>query len=150
MLGRVRAGTGSSWLKQRESWRGADPVERGCAAGSHHPLGCMEPAFLGRDPPWPRGHRNVCSEVYANAYMTTEREIWQIKVYLGVKGGLCLGINSKQFFNQVQFEFRTDVGLHLETVIHGAVGLRTKKKKTLKKIFERHRISLALKNKQSF
>lgn len=48
---RVRAGIESSWLTQSECQTGADPAEMGCAAGSRHPLGCMEPASLGRDPP---------------------------------------------------------------------------------------------------
>lgn len=63
--GRVRAGTGSSWLTQSEGQRGADPAERGCTAGSRHPWGCMGPASLGQGPPWPRICRYMSCEVYA-------------------------------------------------------------------------------------
>lgn len=62
--GRVRAGTGSSWLTKSEGQRGADPAERD-AAGSRHPWGYMGPASLGQDPPWPRSSRYISFEVYA-------------------------------------------------------------------------------------
>lgn len=54
--GLVEAGTRNSWPTRSEGQRGWDPVERGCGAGSHHPLGCMELASLNRDLPFPRVH----------------------------------------------------------------------------------------------